>query len=76
MEVRKAGGGSCCVQTGSTGGAEQQVLKFGASRPGMGGIVQRAADREAFGIGLNDSGGSQSVAAKGWKNGGIWNKWD
>lgn len=38
--------------------------------------MQRAADREAFGIGLNDSGGSQSVAAKGWKNGGIWNKWD
>lgn len=38
--------------------------------------MQRAAGREAFGIGLNDSGGSQPVAAKGWKNGGLWNKWD
>ena len=42
----------------------------------MGGTVQGAADREVFRIGLNDSGGSQMVAAKVWKNGGLWSKWD
>lgn len=35
--------------------------------------MQRAADGGEFGIGLKDSDGSQ-VAAKGWKNGGLWNK--
>ena len=37
----------------------------------MGGVVQGAAEGGEFGIGLNDSDGSQ-VAAKGWKNRGLW----
>lgn len=56
-------------------GAEQQVLKAEAIRSEMGEVVQGSADGGEFGIRLNDSGGSQ-VAANGWKNGGLWGKWD